>query len=126
MYFINKFDILLGSHFKRFELSHFSSTKTLTFMAPMMFLVPFVAFKKNLGNFNVPQCSSYHTFQQPLVQNNIKYKIFLTLMPTTFHMYILVPLVSFDMLYIAFNPQLVSVRYCSINNSCSTSCTWCF
>jgi hypothetical protein len=50
----------------------------------------------------------------------------LTLMPTTFHMYILVPLVSFDMLYIAFNPQLVSVRYCSINNSCSTSCTWCF
>jgi hypothetical protein len=66
-------------------------------MAPMMFLVAFVAFKKKLGSFNVPQCFSYHTFQQPLVQKNIKYKIFLTLMPTTFHVYFLVPLVVKEM-----------------------------
>ncbi len=50
-----------------------------------------------------------------------KYKIFLTLMPTTFHVYFLVPLVSFDIVYMAFNPQLFDVPYCSKNNSCSTN-----
>ncbi len=71
----------------------------------MSFLVPFVVFLK-IGPF---QCHPIFFIQcfLPCFPTNLclKYKIFLTLMPLTSPMYFLMPLVSFDIIWKAFNPQ---------------------
>ncbi len=61
---------------------------------------------------NIPQCIYHHTSQQPLVQKIIMYKTLLTQVPLMSPMYFLMSLVYFDIVYRAFNTQLLIVPSC--------------
>jgi hypothetical protein len=72
---------------------------------------------KKLGHLNVfptniPQCIYYHTSQQPLVQEIVKYKMLLTQVLVMSLMYFLMSLVSSNIVYKAFNTQLLVVPFC--------------
>jgi hypothetical protein len=66
----------------------------------------------NVFPTNILQCIYYHTSQQPLVQKIIKYKILLTQVLIMSPMYLLMSLVSSNIVYMAFNTQLLIVPSC--------------
>ncbi len=70
-----------------------------------LFWCRWLLWKKSVGFSNILQCNSYYVSQQSLIRENMKYKKKITLMVVKSIIYLLMPLVSINILAKAPNPQ---------------------